>query len=242
MQDETAGGVTTSASTWRQPFPTDTSPARAAVLRLVADRVLALGAGRLRIAVDGRAAAGKTTFGDELAAVLSGAGRTVLRASLDDFKKPWRDRHLYDRESGEGYYRNAFDDDAARRLLLEPAGPTGDGMVALCSIDPLTQVDHSTDQVRAGTGSVLVVDGVFAFRPAVDDVWDLRVWLEVGEATCISRGAARDVDWAGSEAEALHRDRYAVAEALYLREVDPVALADLVIDNTVFADPLVLRS
>jgi uridine kinase len=67
-----------------------------------------------------------------------------LRACLDDFKRPWRDRHLYDRESGDGYYRNAYDYAAAVNLLLEPSGPLGSGECALCSIDPLTQVDHSS--------------------------------------------------------------------------------------------------
>jgi putative protein kinase ArgK-like GTPase of G3E family len=39
----------------------------------------------LRVGIDGRSAAGKTTFADELAAALRGRGREVLRASLDDF-------------------------------------------------------------------------------------------------------------------------------------------------------------
>ncbi|MBB2747963.1 UNVERIFIED_ORG: hypothetical protein FHR35_007844 [Microbispora rosea subsp. rosea] len=91
--------------------------------------------------------------GHELAEHLARAGRPVLRASLDDFKRPWRDRHLYDRESGEGYYRNAYDYDAAIALLLEPAGPDGSGKVALCSIDPLTQVDHSSVLATAAPGA-----------------------------------------------------------------------------------------
>ena len=91
----------------------------------VRDLVLALGPGRLRVGIDGFTASGKTSFGHELAYALSDAGRPVLRASLDDFKHPWRDAHLYDRKSGEGYYRNAFDCVAMRQLLLEPAGPIG---------------------------------------------------------------------------------------------------------------------
>jgi uridine kinase len=105
----------------------------------MAARILESGAGRLRVGIDGLTAAGKTSFGHELAERISSADRPVLRASLDDFKKPWSDRHLYDRESGEGYYRNAFDYAGDRRLLLEPAGPAGSGNCVLCSIDPLTR-------------------------------------------------------------------------------------------------------
>ena len=137
-----AADITFSVSTWRQPMPAAPSPQRAALLDRVAGMIDSVGDRRLRIAIDGLTAAGKTSLGHELAPRLADRGRPVLRASLDDFKRPWRERHLYDRESGEGYYRNAFDYDAAARLLLEPAGPAGDGVVALCSIDPITQVDH----------------------------------------------------------------------------------------------------
>jgi uridine kinase len=98
-----------------------------------------LGPGRLRVGIDGLTASGKTSFGHELAEQVVHSGRQALRTSLDDFKKPWRDRHLYDRESGEGYYRNAFDYDA-----------------------------------------VLIVDGVFAFRPEINCHWDYRIgWRSI---------------------------------------------------------------
>jgi uridine kinase len=229
-----------SVSTWQQPFPSTASPERAALLEHVAERILECGDGRLRVAVDGPTAVGKTSFGHELAERMSSRGRPVLRASLDDFKKPWRDRHLCDRESGEGYYRNAFDYAAVTSLLLEPASPGGSRACALCSIDPLTQVDHSAVKARVAPDAVLIVDGVFAFRPEINDHWDFRVWLEVDPDVSVRRGARRDEDWAGDAAEALHHERYLVAERLYISEVDPVRLVDVVIDNTLFDRPRIV--
>jgi uridine kinase len=233
--------VHVSVSTWRQPVPSSASPERDALVGRISERVLSLGAGRLLVGIDGYTASGKTSFGHELAARISGAGRPVLRASLDDFKKPWRDRHLYDRESGEGYYRNAFDYAAVQRLLLEPCRPDGTGGVVLCSIDPLTQVDHSSTVTQAATDAVLIVDGVFAFRPTINESWDLRIWLDVTAEMSVRRGAMRDENWAGSEAESVHRDRYGVAERIYLQEVDPIRLAHVVIDNSDFAHPRLVR-
>ena len=205
--------------------------------------VEALGDHRVQVAIDGLTAAGKTSFGHEVARGLARCGRPVLRASLDDFKRPWSDRHLYDRESGEGYYRNAFDGEAARRLLLEPSGPRGDGLVALCSIDPLTQIDHATVKSVMPPNGVLIVDGVFAYRPEFNPYWDLRVWLEIGAELSVRRGMERDAEMEGGpeEAEALHRDRYLVSEALYISEVDPRSFVDVIIDNTEFDRPSLFR-
>jgi uridine kinase len=229
-----------SVSTWQQPLPPAATPERSAVLDHVAARILACGPGRLRVGIDGLTAAGKTSLGHELAERISRSGRPVLRASLDDFKKPWRDRHLYDRESGEGYYRNAFDYEVVTRLLLEPAAADGSGECALCSIDPLTQVDHSGVITPAASDAVLIVDGVFAFRPEIDKHWDFRIWVDVDPEEALRRGVERDEDCAGPEAEAVHRDRYHVSEQIYLAEVDPVRLVDVVIDNSEFASPRIV--
>ncbi|WP_435059056.1 uridine kinase [Streptomyces sp. bgisy060] len=226
-----------SASSWRQPSPPAASVERGVLVEEVAERILDLGRGRLLVGIDGFTAAGKTSFGHELAERISAAGRPVLRATLDDFKKPWRDRHLYDRESGEGYYRNAYDYEAVKRLLLDPCRSSGAAACALCSIDPLTQRDHSSEVTPIGADAVLIVDGVFAFRPEINEYWDFRIWLQVDAELSVRRGAERDQDWAGTEAESIHRNRYLVAERVYLREVDPLPLADVVIDNSVFARP-----
>jgi uridine kinase len=230
-----------SVSTWQQPIPSPASFERSAVVERVAAHIFHSGSGRLRVAIDGLTAAGKTSLGHELAERIRVAGRPVLRASLDDFKRPWREAHLYDRTSGEGYYRNAFDYTAVTTLLLEPCGPRGSGRCALCSIDPLTQRDHSSVVVHAPADAVLIVDGVFAFRPQINEYWDLRIWLEVDPELSIQRGIARDQDREGTEAEALHRSRYLPAERLYIAEVDPASLAEIVIDNNAFDHPRIVQ-
>ena len=223
-----------SVSTWRPSPPASASAPRRALLAGLADEVCALGTGRLRVAIDGRTGAGKSTFGLELAVAIGERGRPTMRASLDDFKRPWREAVDlgYDRTSGEGYYRNAPDFESARSLLLEPAGPDGSGSVALCAHDPLTGADHRQVRVTAPPDAVLVVDSVFALRPEYRDVWDLTIWLDIDEDTSLRRSLARDAARDGAEeVERVHRERYAAAEAIYLAEVGPVARADVVIDN-----------
>ena len=224
-------------------MPPPASAERTALIATVAGRVAELSPGRLRVAVDGRTGAGKTSFGHELAAMLREQGRPTLRASLDDFKHPWRHarEHGYDRISGEGYYRNAYDFRSARDLLLGPAGPSGTGLVALCAFDPLTGEDYRDVTVSAPPGAVLVVDSVFAFRPEYDDCWEYRIWLDVDTETALRRGIARDSAAEGAaEAARVHHDRYRVAEAIYVAEVHPRAKADVIIDNRDFACPAII--
>jgi uridine kinase len=56
-------------------------------------------------------------------------------------------------------------------------------------------------------------------------------------------GVARDAEMTGGaeEAEARHRDRYLVGEVLYQREVDPRSFVDVILDNTDFDRPRLVR-
>lgn len=226
-----------SVSTWKPGPAPPPSPARARVIAAVTERVVVLGPRRQRVVVDGRTGAGKSTFADELASALRAHDRSTARASLDDFKFPWRHAraHGYDRESGEGYYRNAWDFASARALLLEPAGLSGDGRVVLCAHDPLTGVDHRDFVVELTAETVLVVDGVFAMRPEFDEFWDLRIWLDVPVEISRERGVGRDGN------PEVHVTRYEPSEDLYLTEVDPRAQADVVVDNSDLTTPVIIR-
>jgi uridine kinase len=235
-----AGSVVFSESTWQQPVPATTTDTRRAVVSAVAQRAAEDLPGRVLVAIDGRTGAGKTSFGHEVAEHLAAKGLRVLRASLDDFKRPWADRHLYDRESGEGYYRNAFDYDAIIRLMLQPFRDGSPDGVALCGIDPITQIDHSTTRVPVLDDAVLVVDGVFALRDEINDWWTLRVWLEVDPKLSTARGIDRDRSRDGDRTESVHHDRYGGAEAVYLAETNPAARADVMINNADLDAPLIL--
>ena len=232
-----------SVSSWSQPTPDAASSVRSELIDEVARRVIAVRPGRIRVVVDGYTASGKTSFAHELAAAIRRHGRSTVRASFDDFKKPWRDAREkgYDRSSGDGYYRNSPDFESARELLLRPAGVEGSGTVVLCGHDPLTGEDHRNVTVDVPIDAVLIVDSVFGMRPEYDEFWDFRIWIDVSQDVTLVRGIERDTELEGrDEAERLHRDRYQVGEQIYVSEVDPKAKADVIIDNTDYANPSIV--
>lgn len=204
------------------------TPARAALLRSVAD-LLPRAHEPVLVVVDGVDGSGKTTFADELALVMVGRGILMVRASIDAFHHPRAHRHAEGR-TAEALWSRHFDYAALRRELLEPwrAGPPSSYRPAWHDVGTDEHVDVAPVPVP-GHG-VLLVDGVFAQRPELTDLWHLRVFLDVPFGTSVARMAARD----GTVNDVDHPDqrRYADAQRRYLAEFDPRERADVVVDNT----------
>jgi uridine kinase len=88
-----------------------------------------------------------------------------------------------------------------------------------------------------------VADGIFLLRPELRELWTLSVYLRVSEEEALRRASIRDRVLFGSveEVERRFRARYLPGQALYRAEVDPEAIADVLIDNDDVTAPRVLR-
>jgi uridine kinase len=202
------------------------TPQQEATLRAVAARI----APGMRVGIDGVSAAGKTTFADALAQVVDAP---VVRASFDDFHRPRRERYARG-EGPESYYEDTFD---GARFLAELLEPFAHGEPIRTAI-----FDHVRDRAlddpprRPPAGAVLVVDGIWLHKPELRRGFDLTIWLAVDREVALERAIARDAAWLANARER-YAARYVPAESRYLREVDPEASADLVVENTDPAHP-----
>lgn len=214
----------------------ETSPARRRVLEDIARRIDAVGARPTRVGIDGVDGAGKTTFAEELAAVLVERGLVVLRASIDDFHHPRAVRYRRGRTSPEGYWLDSFDLDAFASLLLDPLGPGGDRQVVRAVHDVASEatVPHLVED--ASGADVAIVDGIFLQREELRDQWDLTVFLEVPFEASVARMVARDGGDADPTADA--NRRYVEGQRHYLRSCDPAGRATVVVDNTHLEHPI----
>lgn len=204
--------------------------ARPALLRLVADRILALPAApAARVAIDGVDGAGKSWFRDELAATLAPAGRPLILASVDSFHHPRAIRYRQGRDSPRGFFEDSYDYAAFRRLLLDPLSLGGDGRYRTAAFDHRRDAPVAAPELRAEPGAILLVDGLFLHRPELRGCWDLSIFLEVGFAQTAARMAARDGSPADPHDPQLRR--YVEGQRLYLSTCEPRRHASLVIDN-----------
>jgi uridine kinase len=162
----------------------------------------------LKVAIDGRCAAGKSVLADELGALISSEGFQVMRLSIDEYHHPQDRRYRQGEYSAQGYYEDAYDYEAVVETVLKPL-------------------------VNAGSDAVLVFDGIFLFRPELDRYWDFRILLDVDRATSLSRAIARDTGIIGTADVTRHKYevRYEPAWQIYWNAERPESNADVIVDN-----------
>jgi len=193
----------------------------------------------LRVAIDGRLAAGKTMLADELAACLSARGRPVIRTSIDGFHRPKAERYARGRTSPEGYYFDSRDLDAVVRLLLAPLGPGGDRRYRTASFDLANDRPVEQNPSTADASAILIVDGTFLQRPELVGAFDVTIYVATADDIATARGISRDAEQLGGVAAAreLYAARYRPAVDLYERLCAPETGADVVFSNDDLAHP-----
>jgi uridine kinase len=215
-------------------------PSRLELLHTLASRILeAPSPFVLRVAIDGVDGAGKTHFADELADVLVGSGRDLIRASVDGFHNPRAVRYRKGRGSPEGFYRDSYDYDALKRVLLTPLSPSGSGRYRTAVHDVALEQPVTVPEHNAEAGAILLLDGIFLHRSELRDFWDMSVWLVVPFAVSIARMARREGSSADPEAESNYR--YVEGQRLYQLEAEPEKHATFVINNSDLNTPFFLR-
>jgi uridine kinase len=215
---------------------------RAEALAYLADRLTSPTlAHPVRVAIDGVDAAGKTTLADELAPLIESRGRPVIRASIDVFHRPRAERYQRGVDSPEGYYEDSFDFPGLREALLRPLGPGGDRRYRARVFDFRADAPISEPSRLAPPDAILLFDGVFLLRPELDDMWDVRVFVEAAFTVTLERALRRDLALFG-DAETMrlrYERRYIPGQRLYLERVRPRERAQIVVDNNDARRPIV---
>ena len=193
------------------------------------------------VALDGVDGAGKTVLGHELATLVR-PYREVHRVSVDGFHRPREVRYARGR-TAETFYRDQYDHDSIRGLLVEPFKAGEPWVRAVHDVEQEVPVELLPEP-GAGPGAVLLLDGIFLHRPELADLWGAGVWVDVPFEVSVPRGNARFVEVGAEEADpaSAANARYVGGQRLYLAEVDPASRATWVLDNTDLAAPVLTGS
>jgi uridine kinase len=197
----------------------------------------------VRVAIDGVDNAGKTMLAVELEKEMEASNRHVIRASIDGFHRPRKERYRRGALSPEGYIYDSFNLDALKRNLLEPLGPSGNLYYSKATFDFREDKPVNSFLQSTKSDAILLFDGVFLLRPELNSYWDFRIFLRISFKTSLNRALLRDAKLFGSTEETRIRyvGRYIPGQKLYLKTIHPEDQADIVIDNNDPANPTILK-
>jgi hypothetical protein len=168
----------------------------------------------LRVLLDGAPAARPDRLADALVDPLRLHGRAALRVSAGWFLRPASLRLEHGRTDPDAYYQDWLDVGALRREVLDPLGPGGSGRYLPTRWDPAADRSTRAGYLTAPAGAVLLLDGALLLGQGL--AADLTVHLRLS-AAALGRRTPPAERWT------------LPAYARYEAEVDPAALADVVI-------------
>jgi hypothetical protein len=180
---------------------------------------------RVRVGIDGPAAAAPDRLADALVEPLRAGGRATVRVSTADFLRPASLRLEFGRQNPDSYYIGWFDEPGLAREVLDPAGPDGSGRIVTRLWNAGTDRAAREPYLDLPPGAVVVVSGPLLLGGGL--VFDFTVHLEVSPAA-LRRRTPPDEQWTLPAFE-----RYA-------EEVVPASFADVVVRTDDLQRPAVV--
>jgi hypothetical protein len=180
----------------------------------LADRLATAAPGRLRVAIDGAAAADPGALADALVDPLRVRGRPAVRVSADDFLRPASVRLEFGRTNPDSFYDGWLDEAGLRREVLDPAGPGGSGRIVTRLWDARTDRATREPYRQLAADAVVIVSGPMLLGAGLP--FDLTVHLHLS-AAALRRRTGTEQQWT------------LPAFARYGEEVGPAAFADVVV-------------
>lgn len=188
------------------------------------------------IGVNGAVTSGKTRFAGGLSGYLNNGSYNTQMISIDDFhnKKSVR----FKDNSPEHYFRNAINTGLFKELIKEiKSGPVNKTM-KLLNMGSDEYSDIKT--FRTDVNSVVIVEGVFLYTPAISDLFDYKIYLHIDHEEILRRGNMRDVPLYGEAILKQYKNLFIPVQKLYETDCSPKEQSNLVIDNNVYDRPVII--
>lgn len=197
--------------------------------------------GPMVVGVTGMDTSGKSEMATLLAQELEAAGLSVQIVRLDDFHRTRAERHAEGLPEPVQFYEHTFDFERLRNAVLKPIRDEGSLETTLVCLDLLEDTWTVERHYSVKSDTVILLEGVFLFRPDISHFLDLIIYLQVDEGTVIDRARNRDVPIHGELILKKYESKYLPAQRMYLEEYPAERNADVIIDNNDFENPIVIK-
>jgi hypothetical protein len=168
----------------------------------------------VRIGVDGPSAADPDALADALADQIRPRGHAAVRVRTSDHLRPASLRLERGRDDPDAFYEDWTDWAGLRREVLDPTGPGGSGRIRPTRFDAVADRATRQDFVTIAAGSVVILSGQFLLGRGLP--LDLTLYLDLSVGA-LQRRTPPGLAWT------------LPAYLRYADEVDPAALADVVV-------------
>ena len=201
----------------------------------------------LLVAINGIDGVGKTTLSDMLAKHFREQEQPVIQISFDNFAK-FRDKengnpHVHQHSAASWYYKNAWDYDGLHQNVIKPI-KAGSLEIIPALFSWHTDKPMKSDTIQIEKNSIILIEGVFLFHPELAAAWDLKIFLSAALETVMKRGTSRDSTTV-EEAKQKCREYehcYHGGQKIYINDINPEQLADIVIEYTDPTNPTILSN
>lgn len=214
------------------------------LLKFLSQRVLTIEKDSpVLIGINGIDTSGKTTLTQALIPYIETSGRHIITASVDDFLNPEKIRYAQGEYSSEGCYHDTYNYKKMTEILLDPL-KSGNRKYKTVSFDYRIDREVMMPTRKADKNTILIMEGIFLFRPELVSYWDLKIFLDIDFESALERAVKRtaDQEHIGSEQAIIdkYNTRYIPAQQLYYQEATPKEKADIIIDNNDFNNPVII--
>lgn len=195
----------------------------------------------LIVGITGMDTSGKSQLTHALAGELERFSHQVQVVHVDDFHRPRAQRYLPELPEPVQYYEHSIDFGRAASDVLRPIQVDHSLDVTLKLLDLPSDAWTLERRYVVSDQTIVLLEGVFLFRPELRNLVGLFVYLHVDEPVVLERGRARDVPNQGEEVMRKYHSKYLPAQRSYLAAHPPELHAEVIIDNSSWEEPVVVK-
>jgi phosphoglycolate phosphatase len=188
------------------------------------------------IGVNGIDCSGKSVFSKALEAFLKAKGHDTQLIELDDFHNPRKIRYAGENQA-ENYFQRSFNISLIIKKLLSPIYQKKIVSTELTLLNVDSDKYDLTKKYSVKRNTIVIFEGVFIFRKELAPYIDYKIFLDIPFNECKRIAKVRDIQASMEKYDA----KYIPAQVQYLNEYPPRKVADMIIDNTDWEYPKIIR-